>query len=528
MKAIIMAGGEGTRLRPLTCNKPKPMVNVMGIPIMEYIIKLLKNYGITEIGVTLHYLPNEVSEYFNDGSNFGVEIEYFVEKDALGTAGGVKAAENFLNEEFIVISGDALTDLDILETLTFHKNQKSLATIVLCEVENPIEYGVVLTNKYGKIEKFVEKPDWKEVISKNVNTGIYVFDPKILSFIPENEFYDFGKDLFPKLIENNENIFGFSTDSYWCDIGDINAYRKCHTDIFNDKVDLSLSGLTERTRLKEFLNLKDNYDIEENIYIEENVIIEENVTFEGPVYIESGSKIFKGAKIGPETSIGKNTIVKSNASIKKSIIWNNCVIEDNCALRGSVLSSHVKMKENSHAYENSVIGKKSIINKNASIAPNVRVWPFKEVYEAVKVQQNLVWGNFESRVLFDDNKIIGEVNIDITPEFLSEIGMAFGSNFLGKIGIGVNCEFGNEMIKNSIVSGLLSTGCEVYDFGTESLAITRNATCFYELNGSINVNTFEKLDQKNLLEIKFIDNSGANITREEERKLEMIFLRGDF
>src|SRR5690554_6704997 len=196
MKAVIMAGGEGTRLRPLTCNLPKPMVPILNKPMMEHIIKLLKRHQITDIASTLWYLPRDVTDYFGDGSDFGVKMEYYVEEEPLGTAGSVKNAEQFLDETFIVVSGDSLTDIDLTKAVEFHRANNAVATLVLTKVSNPLNYGIVITAEDGRIRQFLEKPSWSEVFSDTVNTGIYVLEPEVLQLFDKGQNFDFSKDLF--------------------------------------------------------------------------------------------------------------------------------------------------------------------------------------------------------------------------------------------------------------------------------------------------------------------------------------------
>lgn len=534
MKAVIMAGGEGTRLRPITCDKPKPMVNIMGRPMMEYTIRLLRNYGIVEIFVTLHYLPNEVSEFFGDGEDFGVDITYLIEKEARGTAGGVKAAEEFLDKDFVVISGDALTDIDLVEAFTFHKTQKSIATLLLSEVENVSDYGIVTLHDDGRVKGFIEKPDLSQVVTKNVNTGIYVFSPKIFSYLPDNGPYDFSKDLFPKLIESNERIYGFNTNDYWCDVGDISAYIGCHFDIFKNKIDLSLSGLCEKQNFNEFLDSVSSdfnkHEEHNDVFIEKGVKLEDGCQLTGPLYIEKGSKISKNARVGPYAVIGKNCTIMPHASIKRSIIWNNCLIGSGAEVRGAVLCSKVKLKENSHVHENSVIGMKTVINENAIVEPNIRVWPAKKVDCDSIITENLVWGNSEFSKFFCDNRIFGEINIDITPELLTKVGVAWGSVLKkAKVAVSYNCGPSNEMIKDSIISGILSTGLFVCDLGEQTIAITRHAVRFYEFDSAIHLSIVEDFNSdKSRLNIKLIESDGTNISRSLERKFELIFARGDF
>ncbi|TEB04672.1 D-glycero-alpha-D-manno-heptose 1-phosphate guanylyltransferase [Pelotomaculum schinkii] len=219
MKAIIMAGGEGSRLRPLTCGRPKPMVPVLNRPIMSHIVALLNEHGFTNIGVTLQYQPEVIKDYFGNGAEYGVNLRYFVEESPLGTAGSVKNAGGFLDQTFLVISGDALTDLELSKALEFHRKQGAMATLVLTRVECPLEYGVVITSDNGRITQFLEKPGWGEVFSDTVNTGIYVLEPEALDYFAPGEKFDFSKDLFPLLLREKKPLFGLVLPGYWCDVG---------------------------------------------------------------------------------------------------------------------------------------------------------------------------------------------------------------------------------------------------------------------------------------------------------------------
>ena len=209
MKAVIMAGGEGTRLRPLTCNRPKPMVPVAGRPVMEHIVRLLKSHGMDKIAVTLQYLPDHICEYFGDGSQFDVRMRYYIENKPLGTAGSVKNAEDFLDETFLVISGDALTDVDLTKAISFHREKGAFATLILKRVDVPLEYGVVVTDGEGKIIRFLVKPGWGEVFSDTANTGIYILSPEIFDYYKKDQVFDFGRDLFPLLMKEKRSMYGY-------------------------------------------------------------------------------------------------------------------------------------------------------------------------------------------------------------------------------------------------------------------------------------------------------------------------------
>ncbi|SDP75853.1 mannose-1-phosphate guanylyltransferase / phosphomannomutase [Litchfieldia salsa] len=241
MKGVIMAGGKGTRLRPLTYHMPKPMVPLLHTPVMEYSIELLKKHGITEIAVTTGYLAEDIKQYFGDGSSWGVNLSYFDEISPLGTAGSVKNAEAFLDETFVVISGDILTDFNLSDGINFHDMKKSTLTILMKEVENPSEYGILTTNSDGRVNRFLEKPKCHEIFSDLINTGIYIVNPSIFSLIPQGECFDFSKDLFPLLIEQEDRVYGYLTNGYWSDIGTLPQYKQTRYDLLNDRVNFNVS-----------------------------------------------------------------------------------------------------------------------------------------------------------------------------------------------------------------------------------------------------------------------------------------------
>lgn len=226
MKAMVLAAGVGSRLGHITADIPKPMAPVGGKPVMEHIINLLRLYGIRDIIANLHYLPEKIMDHFGDGSGHGIRLTYSVEETLLGTAGGVKNNQWFLDETFLVISGDALTDINLASFLNFHREKKALATIALKEVADVEQFGVVITDETGRIRSFQEKPKKEEALSNLVNTGIYIFEPEIFDLIPERQFYDFGRNLFPLLVEKGMPFYGYPMEGYWCDIGTVDTYEK--------------------------------------------------------------------------------------------------------------------------------------------------------------------------------------------------------------------------------------------------------------------------------------------------------------
>ncbi|MGH3092041.1 MAG: nucleotidyltransferase family protein, partial [Gaiellaceae bacterium] len=246
MKAVVMAGGEGTRLRPLTSNQPKPMVPIVGKPCMEHIVELLEKHGFEDVIVTVAFMPQAIRGYFGGGESLGVSIRYSVEESPAGTAGSVKLAEEALGETFLVISGDALCDVDLAELVRFHREKGAIATIGLVSVPNPLEFGIVVTDSDGRIERFLEKPSWGQVFTDTINTGIYVLEPEVLRHVPTDRPYDFSKELFPLLLEMGRPLYGYVAEGYWQDIGNLDQYRQANFDALDEKVRLNVPGIRIR------------------------------------------------------------------------------------------------------------------------------------------------------------------------------------------------------------------------------------------------------------------------------------------
>ncbi len=512
MKAVIMAGGEGTRLRPLTCNRPKPMVPVAGKPVMEHITTLLKNHGIYDIAVTLQYLPDLIREHFGDGGMYGVKMRYYIEHEPLGTAGSVKNAESFLDDTFLVISGDALTDIDLTKAVQFHKEREAMATLLLKRVDIPLEYGVVVTDSSGRVIRFLEKPEWGEVISDTVNTGIYILSPEIFKYYSSNKKFDFSRDLFPILLKENKRMYGYIIEEYWCDIGDITAYMQANFDVLDKKVKATIPGK----------------EIADGIWIGQDTIIDQNVKLEAPCAIGSGCHIRENSVIGSHSVIGNNTEIAARSSIKRSIIWKNADIGNNGQLRRSIICSRVHLEPRVSVFENSVVGENSIVGERSIIRPNIKIWPCKSVGQGAEVESNIVWGTRADRQLFGNRGVSGTINVDMTPEFAAKLGASFGAVIKSKGIVGVGCDNSTAavMIKNAIISGLVSSGVHVNDYNVLLLPSMRSAVRFYKLDGGIYAGSCNGSSLR--LTLDFIDKTGSSINRAVERKIESAFLRDDF
>lgn len=511
MQVIIMAGGEGSRLRPLTCGRPKPLVPVLNKPVMEHAINLLKKHGLTDIGVTLQYLPDEIKDYFGDGSEFGVSLKYFIEETPLGTAGSVKNAEDFLKETFMVISGDALTDFNLTQALTYHKEKQAMATLVLTRVEYPLEYGVVITGENGEIIRFLEKPSWGEVFSDTVNTGIYVLEPEVLTYFAKDTKFDFSQDLFPMLLKEGQPLFGCILSGYWCDIGNLQQYQQAHFDILDGKVNIDLAA----------------NKVKEGIWVEEGVDIDQSAHLEGPLYIGANSIVGPGVKIGAHTVLGENVLVGEGSSFKRTVLWKGVQVGKQAELRGTVMCNQVRLENNTAAFEGSVLGDNTLVRERSLIKPNVKIWPGKVVEKHTIVQNSLIWGCGTSKTLFGLDGATGTANVDVTPEWAARLGAAYGSTIKDKAPVTVSCTHDGaaHMIKQAVCSGLLSAGVKVLDLGSVNTAMARYGVKALTAFGGIHIKSAPDSDE---MKINFFNKEGASLSKGEERKIENLFVREDF
>src|SRR5215813_1146529 len=351
MKAVVMAGGEGSRLRPLTVKRPKPMVPIVGKPVMEHILNLLKRHGITEVVVTVQYLASNIEDYFGNGSQFGMRITYSREDTPLGTAGSVKNAEEQLTEPFLVISGDALTDYNLTGIIEYHQEKKSLATLMLAHVPNPLEYGVIITNEDGHITEFLEKPSWGEVFSDTINTGIYVLDPQIFSYFEKDKQFDFSQELFPMMLRKGDPIYGYIANGYWCDVGNLAEYMRANADVLQGRVNVQISGT----------------DLGGGVWAEDGVEVAPDAQIFGPVWLGHDAKIKDNVMIHGPSAVGPYAIVDDRAQIDRSVVWSNSYIGERAELRGALVGTSNSIKSKAVMFEGAVIGDHSVINEGAII-----------------------------------------------------------------------------------------------------------------------------------------------------------------
>jgi mannose-1-phosphate guanylyltransferase/phosphomannomutase len=512
MKAVIMAGGEGTRLRPLTINRPKPMVSMVDRQALHHIIELLKLHGITDIVITVQYLANAIQDYYSDGSNYGVNITYSVEGTPLGTAGSVKNAEHLLQEPFLVISGDALTDINLSEVIREHERTGAMATLTLTRVPTPLDYGVIITDEDGHVRQFLEKPSWGEVFSDTVNTGIYVLNPEVFEFIEEGQKLDWSRDVFPCMLERGLKVMGYIARGYWTDVGNIEEYVRACSDYLSNQVNLPRVG----------------QHIGGGIWVENDADIAPDAQLHGPIFLGHGAKIRSGVTIHGPAFIRDYTIIDANAHIDRSLIWRNSYIGERAELRGAIVLRQCDIRSQVMLFEGVVVGDGVQIGSGAVVQPNVKIWPSKEVDEGATVASSLIWGSQARRVLFGRHGIRGLVNIEITPEFCARIGAAYGATLARDVTVTINRDphYTPRMLKRAVIAGLPSTGVHVCDLQSVPVPVARYFTYASNAAGGVHVR-LSPYDGR-MADIKFFDTRGLDISTGVERKIESIFFREDF
>ena len=507
-----MAGGEGTRLRPLTSSRPKPLAPIANKPVMHHIVDLLRKHGFTQIIATLHYLADEIESYFGDGSDLGVSMSYVVEDTPLGTAGAVKLAQDLIGTEtFVVISGDALTDLDITAALAYHRKRGGIATIVLQRVENPLEFGVVILDEVGRITRFLEKPSWSEVFSDTINTGIYILEPEILDFLDVRKIADFSKDLFPRMLLENRPMYGYVTQDYWSDIGNLQQYRQANYDLLQGRVHLDIPGQSRGHA----------------IWAGENCDIHPEAIINGPVAIGKNVVIEAGAIIEESTVIGDSSIVSSGARLHRAVVWSDVFFGKNARATECTICDRNIIKDHATIGDGAVIGRNCTIGPGANVHPQVKIWPDKAVAAGGIVSMSLIYGIKWPGSLFGADGVSGLANIEITPEFAMKLGQAFGS-FLRpgqKVVTGRDTHHATRIMNRCIISGLASVGVNVDDLRSIPIPLSRYST---RVGADAGVHVRVSPSDPNSFLIEFFDADGINIDKNVERKIESVFFREDF
>ena len=508
-----MAGGEGTRLRPMTANQPKPLLPVANRPIMEHVLRLLKRHGFAETVVTVQFLASLVRNYFGDGEDVGMSLQYATEETPLGTAGSVKNAEDALRDTpFLVISGDALTDIDLSALVQAHKENGALVTVALTRVPNPLEFGIVIAGDDGRIQRFLEKPTWGQVFSDTVNTGIYVMEPEVLAKVPDGESVDWSGDVFPQLLEAGAPVFGWVADGYWEDVGTHESYLKAQADVLSGRVDAEIDG----------------FEVSPGVWIAEGAEVDPEALLSGPLCIGDYAKIEAGAQLREFTVVGSNVVIKEGAFLHRAVVHNNVYIGQGVTLRGCVIGKNTDVMSAVRIEESAVVGDECVIEAEAYLSAGVKVYPFKTIEAGAVVNNSVIWESRGQRTLFGPRGVSGLVNVEITPELCVRLASAYATTLKKGAVVTTSRDVSRaaRAFKRAVHSALNASAINVVDLEAQPLPVARFETARSTCGGGIALRTTPGDPQS--IDIIFLDERGADLSQAAARRLERIVSRQEF
>ncbi len=443
MKAVVMCGGVGSRLRPITENIPKPLVKVINRPVLDIVIGKLIESGISEIYLSLGYMANEIIEYC-ESRNYDAEINFCEEAVPLGTAGGVRNCIQKSDDDIIVVSGDNVFDFDINKIADYHFSSDADITVCGYEVEDPREYGVIMRDDDGSIISFIEKPTWELSESCLINTGLYIIKGKILDMIPSGKFYDFSNDLFPEVFSLDMRFMCYQAKGFWGDMGEFPALRQVSRDILDGKYK--------------------NFIFTDKLYTEDT-ITEDGTIIKAPCVIGDGFSGDSDVVIGPYCVLGENISVGKNSVIEDAIIGNGCRIYENCDIRNAVISDNVRISSNCFIDEDSVLAYGCVIGRFSRIFAGSKIWPGRRIDDESFISKDMFYET-PDRINFDIFGLSGKINTGISLSDAVKLGQAFSSiSSIKKIGIGTDGSYGARIFNDAVSSGLRACGGLVYDFG---------------------------------------------------------------
>ncbi len=516
MKAVVMAGGFGSRIQPLTNSRPKPMLPVINRPMMENTMITMRDLGIKDFIVLLYFKPEVIQDYFGDGSDFGMNITYVIPDDDYGTAGAVKLAQDLIGDDnFIIISGDLVTDFDFQKIFDYHKQKKSKLTITLTSVENPLEFGVVIANDEGTIEKFLEKPSWGEVFSDTINTGIYIIEPEILDYIPKGEDFDFAKDLFPLLMEEEVELIAGYADGYWRDVGNPDSYREVHEDIMSGRVDFKMPGEVTQYPDGELYS-SEPYELDEGVEIIGKVVLGDNVT------------VGKRAKL-------KNVVISDNGSIgvdckiSNSVIWENVSIGKGTKIDNGVICNNNIIGKNTKMTAGIILAEGCEIGELVTVEKDVTIWPDKNIESASIVSSNVILGSKYKNSIFENGMVIGKSNVEFSCEMSSKLAEAFGVQLpVGStVLVGRDHHKSSRMLKRAFVGGMLAAGINVIDLKSIPSSVMR-----YDLTRHTDYIAgifFKQVrDDTSSTVVTFYNDEALRINNDLAKKIEKAFFKETF
>ncbi len=502
MIACILAGGEGTRLRPISCRNPKPMTSLLTHPVLGHMLTHLRACGIEEAAVTLRHMPQRIRDYFGDGEDWGIRLEYFEETQPLGTAGAVANCTFPEGEEILVVSGDAVCDFDFREALAFHRTHGAEATILLSRQNEPLEYGIVECAADGRVERFVEKPAWDRVSTDTVNTGIYILSPSVIRRIARGKASDFSRDIFPEMLRRGDGLYAFSCEGYWCDIGDCGAYLRCVHDALAGRIHIDLPHA------------------EDGIYTLTE--IPDGVEVCPPVYIGRDVRIGRDARIGPYTVLDDGASVGRGAVIEGSILRGHA--GENVSMDQAIAERASRIDAWASLGAGSVLGEGACVGAHTQVRPGVRIWPECDTGSDTVIRFNITAGSRLRRLRFSKEAAYeGALGCEFTPEFGASLGSALAGACSGTVGCASDQSPVAEAFLQAVISGIRLSGERAAVLGVQFAAQAAFAAQQSGYGLSIYVSRCAEG-----LRIQLFSGDGMCADETVRRKIENLLASGDY
>jgi mannose-1-phosphate guanylyltransferase/phosphomannomutase len=510
--AVVMAGGEGTRLRPLTTSLPKPLLPVLNRPMLEHVLRLLRRHEVTEVVITVAFLAPLVRSYTGDGSDLGMRLRYATEDEPLGTAGSVKNAEASLSGgPFLVLSGDAITDIDLTAMIEQHRSRGSVVTVGLAHVSDPVEYGGVVLDDDGRVVRLVEKPGWGRVVSDVVNTGIYVMEPEVLADLPAGTRLDWSADVIPDLLARGRRVDGFVSTAYWEDVGTLERYRSVQSDALTGRVRLDIPG----------------FEVSAGVWMSEGAEVDPDATVAAPVLLGRNVKLEAGAVVRGPTVLGDNTLVRAGAVLQRCVVQENAYIGERAALHGCLVGRNVEAGRSARLEEGVVVGNDCVIEEEAVLGTDVRVFPAKTIEAGAVVRQSVIWEARGRRSLFGARGVTGILNVEITPELVVRLTSAFASTMPkgSTVVIARDLSRGARALKRAVSAALTASALEVVDLELTPLPVARHVTSAI---GDAGIVVRTTPGEPESMDVLLLDGTGVDIDEPARRAVDRGYVRQDF
>lgn len=506
-----MAGGEGTRLRPLTSTQPKPMLPIGNRPLLERVVDLLARHGFEEITLAVGARAEAIRTYFGDGSERGLRIVYAVEEAPLGTAGAVRRAVAGSGEACLVLSGDVLTDADLTALVGFHAERGAEVTVAVQRRDDPLDFGVVVSGPDGLVDRFLEKPSRGRVLSDTVNTGIYVLEPSVWDAVPEGRASDFAEEVLPGLLGAGRRIAAYVADCYWEDVGTLQAYLRAQRDLLDGRVALRIDG----------------FRVAEGIWLGEGSEVDPAAVLTGPAVIGPRARVEQGAEIGAYCCIGADVRVGPEASIERSVVHDHAYLGGGVSLRGSVVGRGARVRRGARLEEGSVVADDCLIGAGALVHPGVAVYPGKTIEDGASVDSSIVWEAGRRRSVLGASGATGIANLDVTPELAVRLAMAFATTVRrgGRVMVSRDTSRVGRMLARALMSGFNAAGVDVVDLEVATLPLTRFAVRAMDGDGGASARLSPGDDQS--VSIRFFDRRGVDLSAADRKPIDRIMVRHD-